>query len=172
MEESETEFEQMLVAAQNLEQTSSNESMVDTVFLEEFLVGLNENTMPDLLNWEVKPRLLVKNGIRPPPGSLSARQYLDYLLVKTKRLDLRVIRSTRSTLKFYSQYYQKKFPVKFFNEFDLGSHTFYVGKVKELDLYIVCKPNSDCECDSSRSSVTEGVANIIFEEIILKSLEK
>lgn len=172
MEESDNEFEQMLVAAQGLEQSSRSDSMVDTVYLEDFLGGLNENSMQDLLNWEVKPRLLVKNGIRPPPGSLSARQYLDYLLVKTKELDLRVILSTRSTLKFYSQYYQKKFPVKFFNEFDLGSHTFYVGKVNEMDLYIVCQPISDCECDSSRAGVTEGVANMIFEEIILKSLEK
>jgi hypothetical protein len=152
--------------------------------LTEVIRLLGQQHFTDFMRHEPMARIYAETAYRAPKDSLEARQYLDYTLVKTKKLDLRSIRK-RSTpqpkIKIYSRSYARRFPNKFFSEFDLRSHTFYFGKYGTSDIYIICKPTTnnfdeenhyDCACDTQRDSVPECVADIIMHEIFLKALEK
>jgi hypothetical protein len=128
--------------------------------------------------WDQKPMIQVEKAYRPTGGTISTKQYLDYLLVVSKELDLRVLKDSPENpkkLRIYPKAYQRYFPNKFFSKFPLGSHTYFFGKYEDLDVYILFRPlalNGTCNCSLNDGSVSEAVAEIFLREVILKALTK
>jgi hypothetical protein len=131
--------------------------------------------------WDVPcPKIKVGIAFRIPFRSLVTRLFLDYLMVLTESMDLSILSKATGTFKFYPKYYNKTLPTKYLDSFPVSGHSFYVGKYEDLDLFIVAKPNVDVECNCAElvkdrggsGCVSEEIAAIIGEDVVLKSLSK
>lgn len=159
------------------ENTQTNDESFDTT--KNIIETLQESNMIDLMmEEEPHPKILIEQGFRVPPGSLQVQLFLDFLMVLTKTSDLRCIKQRRSEFKFYPKLYKKKLKSKYFNQFDLTGHTFFVGKCDDMDCFIVAEPISDCNCASRCNELgTSGCmldepSEIVMEHVILQSLER
>jgi hypothetical protein len=130
------------------------------------------------LLWDDMPKIQVETAYRLPGNCLEAKQYLDYLLVETKGLDLAVLKDSLENpkkLRIYSNSYKRSFPNKFFKRFKMGSHTYFFGKYSDLDVYILFEPNdleNGCACAEIDTFVTDTVATIFQNEVLLGALSK
>ena len=75
---------------------------------------------------------------------------------------------------FYPNLYKKSFPKKHFLKFDAMGHSYFLGKYGTMDCHIVFECNSGgCLCGESQVSYVSGdVANMIYNQIILKSFKQ
>jgi hypothetical protein len=67
----------------------------------------------------------------------------------------------------------------YFKNFSIKGHTYYLGKYDDLDVFIVWEPQDEEVCDelncsgeSRYGAVSTEIADLIFSEIVLKSLGK
>jgi hypothetical protein len=124
------------------------------------------------------PKIDIAKAYRPTGDSLEAKQFLDYVLVCSKDLDLKVLQDSRNypkKLRIYSNSYKRNFPDKFFKKFHLGSHSYFFGKYSDLDIYILFEPIDNdfgCSCSKENAFVNETVADIFLNEILLLGLSK
>jgi hypothetical protein len=124
------------------------------------------------------PKIQVAEAYRATGNSLIAKQYLDYVLVRTKGMNLKVLSDSRSNPKkfrIYSNSYKRTFPCKFFKSFNLGSHTYFLGKYGDLDVYILFEPNDHdfgCSCSDANGFVSDTVADIFLNDVLLAALSK
>jgi hypothetical protein len=159
------------------EQSESNNSEDLVLAIEDLVSLLQQKSFLDLMLWQENPFIGIENGYRLAPESTLTTQFLDYLLVRAKDCSLQIIKNTQRNskkLRFYSRYYSRKFPQKFFSEFQTDGHSFYVGSFAEMDLYILGKPTNpgQCQCPTERTAVSEQVADMIYQFVIMESLKK
>jgi hypothetical protein len=149
-----------------------------TESLTDLMLNFDDYSFNQYLLWDRKPKICIEKAYRPTGGSLSAKQYLDYVLVESKELNLDILQQNRTSpqkIRIYTNSFKRSFPDKFFKKFPLGSHTYFFGKYEDLDVYILFKPNDPdgfCNCSTVNGFVTETVASIFFNEVLLPALSK
>lgn len=147
--------------------------------IEDLVTNLTTNGILDYMMWPSPfPKIIVEQGTRVPIGSLTTHLFLDFLMIISEKLSFNCMKKNLGFFKFYPKFYSKKLPKRYFTSFDTTGHYFYVGKYEDLDVYIVTKPTSSCNCkqdvlDNGWSGcVASNIADILMEKIILNSLSK
>jgi hypothetical protein len=155
------------------------EGAPNKIFLNSVLEHFERNTFTRYMLWPVpRPKVILKEAYRIPPGSLNVYQFLDYTLSLSKSLDFSVMKDTTRKFKWFSKYWSRKLTTTHFKKFPLKGHTYYLGQYDTLDCYIVWEPTGNscddlnCAAESKYGAVSKPVADLICNEIILKSLEK
>jgi len=162
---------------------SDNESLLTPenpeVTLETILENLQDNNMLEhMMQEEPQPIVKISKGYRVPPQTLETHLFLDFLMVLTKDLELQSLKQNLGSMKFYPKYHQKKLSRKYFNNFDLTGHTFYLGKYADLDCFIVADPQIPCSCErrctdlGTSGCMLDDISAIVMEKIVLQSLSK
>jgi hypothetical protein len=159
------------------ESDEETRSEIMNLVLEELITALDTNSFADLIVWEQKPTVVVEQGYQITRNSLRADQFLDYYLVMAKGMDLNVLQRWEQNpmkLRFYSKYYSRKFPKKFFEDFPLEGHTFYLGSYSDMDIYILAEPHSVhcCGCSIDNPSMPKDLAEIVYQFIILEAFKR
>jgi hypothetical protein len=137
------------------------------------LVHEHDLSFSSLASLEQPRKIVIEKGYLANTVELHTQQYLDFVLIKSKALDLTALplTSTNTPFLLYSNAYYKKFPNKYLAEF-VGGHSYYLGKYNhDYDAYIVFEPLFECDCEPN-SILDQEIAQLIKVQVINESLKR